>query len=155
MQAGGVELHYEAVGTGDALLLLHGGGLDGRTWDPQMESLGRRHRIVRCDLPGHGKSPVPPDSFCHGDVLHDLLSNLDIERAHVVGLSGGAIAGLHLAIEHPEMVRSLVLVAPGLEGWEWSQPWIDRMVAMITAAHEQGPAVAAEMFPVLIRQFAR
>jgi pimeloyl-ACP methyl ester carboxylesterase len=146
MQAGGVELHYEAVGTGDAVLLLHGGGLDGRMWDPQMESLGRRHRIVRCDLPGHGKSPVPPNSFCHGEVLHDLLNDLGVERAHVVGLSGGAIAGLHLAIEHPEMVRTLVLVAPGLEGWDWSQEFIDRMVTMITAAHEQGPEVAAEMW---------
>jgi 3-oxoadipate enol-lactonase len=94
-------------------------------WDPQAEKLAERFRLVRYDTRGHGGSETPPGPYSiedvGGDVI-DLLDHLEVERAHVAGLSLGGMTAMWLAIHAPRRISRLVLLctSPKLgpaEGW--------------------------------------
>ncbi|PFG32184.1 alpha/beta fold hydrolase, partial [Sanguibacter antarcticus] len=96
------------------LLLIHAGIADRRMWDPVWPALTAVQDVVRLDLRGYGEStaqPVGPWSP-RADVLA-TLDSLGIGRVHVVGCSFGAGVAVEVALERPEAVASLVLVAPG------------------------------------------
>jgi 3-oxoadipate enol-lactonase len=97
-------------------------------WDPQVEALTARFRLVRYDQRGHGRSPVPPGPYSIEDLGRDaldLLDDLGIERASFCGLSIGGMVGMWLASEAPERIDRLVLcsTAPTLPPRE---QWIER-----------------------------
>lgn len=112
----GVELHYEARGTGEALLLLHGftgAGSDfAHVFD--LDALARDYRVISVDLRGHGRSRNPGGAFairsCARDV-HDLLDRLGIDRCAAIGMSLGAKTLLHMSTQRPERIRAQVLVS--------------------------------------------
>jgi len=112
----GSRIHFDDVGRGDAVLLLHGLGLDLRTWDAQVPVLAERYRVVRLDLHGFGKSSPITGPYSHGELLGELLGYLEIERAHVVGLSYGGQIAAEFAQAYPERARSLVLVDTDISG---------------------------------------
>jgi 3-oxoadipate enol-lactonase len=118
---GGKELWYEEAGSGPALVLTHAGVADSSMWDELVEPLAERHRVIRYDLPGYGRSLLQPGPRSHVDDLRALLDRLGVERASMVGLSHGGRVDLEFALEHPERVDALVLVAPGLPEHEWSE----------------------------------
>lgn len=128
---------YDEAGDGPPLLLVHAGIADRRMWDAIMPALAARHRTIRPDLRGYGETPLPEEPFCWTADVRDLLRALGVERADVVGVSMGAGVALDLALAHPEMVRRLVLVAPGFSGWAWSRA-MDDFDAAETAAIERG-----------------
>jgi pimeloyl-ACP methyl ester carboxylesterase len=112
---GGVRIAYEVHGTGEpAFLLLPAWSIvHAQVWKLQVPYLARHHRVVTFDPRGNGASGSPPDAALHADAAYvsDALAVLDaagVERAILVGLSRGAIFGLHLAAEHPERVLGLV-----------------------------------------------
>src|SRR5262249_7454825 len=83
-------------------------------WDPQVDVLAQRFRVVRYDMRGHGRSPVRPGRCEIADLGADLLALLDrlgIERAHLLGLSLGGMASLWTAARHPERVGRLIVCA--------------------------------------------
>jgi pimeloyl-ACP methyl ester carboxylesterase len=92
------------------LVLLHGVGLNGDMWRRCIASLGTRHRARALDLLGHGGAgPAAP-----GTTLADLGDAVAAQlrgATHVVGFSLGALVAQQLALDHPELVRSLVLVS--------------------------------------------
>ncbi len=94
-----------------AVLFLHGLGGSRTAWDSVMQRLSSRWFCVAWDLPGYGvSSPVEPLTFpAIADTAARLLDELGVGRAHVVGLSFGGQQAQHLALRHPERVRSLVL----------------------------------------------
>ena len=96
------------LGTGPALLLLHGIGSSATSWARQCERLAGEFRLIAPDLPGYGDSPDPegPPSL---DTIADALAGLLDGPTHVVGVSFGALAALALSRRHPRLVRSLVL----------------------------------------------
>jgi len=102
---------------GNALLLLHEGIADARMWAPN--DFGDRWTLAP-DLRGFGTRPLEPGPFSHVDDLVALLAAEGVERVVVVGCSYGGRIALELALEHPHRVAGLVLGAPGLRGWEWS-----------------------------------
>ncbi len=107
---------YVRVGSGPALLLLHGLGCDHTTWAPVIESLARRYTVIAPDLLGHGQSAKPRADYSVGGYangMRDLLALLGIERATVVGHSLGGGVAMQFAYQYPELVERLVLVAPG------------------------------------------
>lgn len=112
-------IHYDDVGEGDAVLLVHGLGLDLRMWDDQVPVLEKRHRVVRMDLHGFGKSSPVTGPFSHGDIIAELLGHLGIARAHIVGLSLGGLIAAEFVQEHPELARSLTLVDSDMSGLAW------------------------------------
>jgi pimeloyl-ACP methyl ester carboxylesterase len=111
MSTSGV-LAHRVDGEGPSLLLLNGGMMSFGAWEPVARRLAERHRVVRCDFRGQLLSPgSPPFDFReHADDLVKVLDATGTERAHVVGTSFGAEAGILLAARFPGRVASLVLV---------------------------------------------
>lgn len=115
--AGGpVALHHRIDGPADApvVVLIHLLGGSHAMWEPQRHVLAPGHRVVRCDLRGHGASPAPHGSYEMADLGTDVLALLDhigAERAHVVGISLGGMVAMWLAARHPERVDKLVLIS--------------------------------------------
>src|SRR4029077_848339 len=89
-------------------------------WDPVWDALAARYRVIRSDLRGFGESPVSLEPFTNWSDLAELLRSLDAVPAHVIGVSMGGGASLELTLAEPALVDRLVLVAPGLPGWDWA-----------------------------------
>jgi 3-oxoadipate enol-lactonase len=103
-------------------VLVHAGLWDARMWDDQFAVFAHEHTILRYDLRGFGRSSLPDRSFSNIQDLADLMAGLGMESAAVVGCSAGAALSLDFALEHPEMVDALVLVASGLSGDDTPDP---------------------------------
>lgn len=111
---------YETHGEGPAVLLVHEGVADRRMWRGQVPVLARDHRVVAVDLRGFGETPNASGPFSNTDDLLEVLDELGIERAAVVGGSFGAKVALDFAVTHPGRVERLVLCPPVVPGREWS-----------------------------------
>lgn len=113
----GARIYYEVAGDGPPLVFLHCFTLDRRMWDEQFALFAAGHRVVRYDLRGFGSSDLPTSApFSNHDDLRLLLDHLGIERAHLCGLSSGGGLAIDVALEYPERVLSLVLIASALGG---------------------------------------
>jgi 3-oxoadipate enol-lactonase len=141
----GAELFYDVSGTGDAVVLIHAGGVDSRMRDHQVKSFAQHYRVVRYDTRGIGQSHVVDRdrAFSNQQDLRDLLGSLGVERAHIVGASGGGSLAIDFAIESPRLVNALVLVAPGLSGYIGTSAEVERFDQDQTAALERGDVEAA------------
>lgn len=107
---------YVRMGSGPAILLLHGLGCDHTTWAPVMESLARTHTVIAPDLLGHGRSDKPRADYSVGGYangMRDLLTVLGIDTATVVGHSFGGGVAMQFAYQYPERTDRLVLVGSG------------------------------------------
>ncbi len=113
----GGETYYEVSGSGDAIVLVHGGFGDRRMWDDHFLALASDHRVVRYDLRGFGRSPAPSAEYSPVDDLRRLLDALGIDRATLVGNSMGGTLSLDFALVHPDRVDKLVLVASAVGGF--------------------------------------
>jgi len=107
------------------LVLANSLGTTWELWDPQLPSLAHDFQIVRFDLPGHGRSPIPDASVTVesiADGLIELLDTLELERISFCGLSLGGMVGMALALQAPERIDRLVLCCTAaslgpVEGW--------------------------------------
>ena len=111
----GITLHYQQVGQGPDLVMLHGLTGNLAVWHLKMvPSLWDRFRITTYDLRGHGYSEVTPSGYTPDDMatdLNDLLDVLGIEQAAFVGHSYGADTALYFALKHPERARAVIAIA--------------------------------------------
>jgi 3-oxoadipate enol-lactonase len=113
------DLWYDDTGSGPPVVLLHEGVVDSRIWEPVVPILGERHRVLRYDQRGFGRSPAATGPY---SVVDDLVSVLDaagVERAALLGCSRGGNIALTAAVERPERVSALVLAGSGLPGHRW------------------------------------
>jgi len=110
---------------GPVVVLSNSLGSTHRMWDAQLADLEQRFRVVRYDTRGHGESPVPPGPYAIDDLADDLvalLDRLEVERAHLVGLSLGGMTAMRAAACNPDRVDRLVLMCtaaqlPPASGW--------------------------------------
>ncbi|GAB1646489.1 alpha/beta fold hydrolase [Krasilnikovia sp. MM14-A1259] len=108
---------FRMLGTGPTVLLLvHGIGCDGTTWDAVAPALAERYTVIAPDLLGHGRSAKPRADYSIGGYangMRDLLGSLDIDRVTVVGHSFGGGVAMQFAYQFPERTDRLVVVAGG------------------------------------------
>jgi 3-oxoadipate enol-lactonase len=119
-EVNGARLWYEVGGDGPAVALLHSTVCDSRMWDAEFAALSGRYRALRFDLRGYGRSELPPGPFSFVDDLHSLLDLAGMEKAALVGLSGGSALALDFVLAHPDRVSRVVLAAPAVGGRTWS-----------------------------------
>ncbi|SHK20109.1 Pimeloyl-ACP methyl ester carboxylesterase [Pseudonocardia thermophila] len=113
MQVNGKELAVEIDGDGPAVLLVHGLGGTSNFYQVQADALAADHKVVRVDLAGAGRSPVPAGEISiasHADDLAALLDALQIPSAAVVGHSMGTLVVRTLAARHPGRVTAMALL---------------------------------------------
>ncbi|GHO89748.1 alpha/beta fold hydrolase [Dictyobacter formicarum] len=135
----GARLYYEIAGMGEPLVLLHGGMLDRRMWDGQFQFFARHYQVIRYDVRRAGKSEASSeDAYVHYEDLRRLLDQLQIVKATLIGLSGGARIAIDMAIAYPERVNKLVLVSPGMSGHPFDDPWTHQHGKAFGAALQHG-----------------
>jgi pimeloyl-ACP methyl ester carboxylesterase len=117
-------LTYTDTGEGDLVLLLHGGGLDHRMWDEQVPGLAAQYRVVVPDLRGHGAASTLDVPSRHCDDVAALVRHLDAGPAVLVGVSMGGGAATDAALEHPELVRAIVVSGTATSVPTFSDPWV-------------------------------
>lgn len=117
-EVGGGRIYYEILGEGHPIVLIHSGITDNRMWDEQFPVFAEHFQVIRYDVRGFGKTRMPENEFTYYSDLYDLLHELGIRRAHLLGSSMGGFIAINFALEHPEAVSGLVLVGSGLGGHE-------------------------------------
>ncbi len=114
----GIALHYEDVGEGTPMVFVHEFAGDHRSWEPQLRFFARRYRCIAFCARGYPPSEVPPTPASYSqdratDDIAAIITGLNLAPAHVVGLSMGAFATLHLGLRHRALARSLVAAGVG------------------------------------------
>jgi 3-oxoadipate enol-lactonase len=107
-------LFYQIEGAGPPVMLIHGVGADGSSWDAIAPALVPRFTVLRLDLRGHGRSGHIDNELGLGDFVSDVIDVLDatdIPRAHIVGFSLGGMIAQALALDHASRVDRLVLLS--------------------------------------------
>jgi pimeloyl-ACP methyl ester carboxylesterase len=146
---GDVELWVDQRGAGPDVVLIAGLTDPAEAWTFQLDGLADRYRVTTFDNRGAGRSPMPPDGFTVMDMADDtaaLMRALGIADAHVCGFSGGSLTSQHLALRHPELVRSLVLMST------WARPdaYMERMMTAWTWLPEVSPSERAMLEAFLL-----
>jgi pimeloyl-ACP methyl ester carboxylesterase len=164
-------LHYTVEGAGEPLLLIMGLGGQAVDWPLAFISeLARHYSVIRMDNRGIGHSQSEVESWTLRDMADDacaVLDTLELSTAHVLGISMGGMIAQLIAIEHPERVRRLVLMATSFGGRDTVPPE-PRGQAVLTNYPDIPPAEArrrsllgitaetfGEQYPAVIDELAR
>lgn len=110
----GLDIHYKCLGKGPTVILLHGSDNDWHEWKKNLVSLAQNFHVYAPDLPGFGLSQAPemPLSAPWGvSFLKNFMEALNIDSTHLIGHSLGGLLALSFALDSPERVKKLVLVA--------------------------------------------
>lgn len=114
----GVNLFFETAGTGTPIIFVHEFGGSHWSWEPQLNYFSRRHRCITFAARGYPPSEIPADveQYSQERAADDVIAILDatgVKRAHVIGLSMGGFAALHVALRNPERVLSVLAAGTG------------------------------------------
>jgi pimeloyl-ACP methyl ester carboxylesterase len=110
----GVNYYYAVYGTGEPLLLLHGGLGQIEMFGPNLTQLAQSRQVIGVDLQGHGRTPLGDRALSLVDMGNDMagiLKKLDYDKVDVLGYSMGGGVAFQFAAQHPEMVRRVALVS--------------------------------------------
>ena len=126
----GVNIYCEVHGSGPALILTHGYSATAQMWKGQIEPLAKKHTLILWDMRGHGQSDYPADQAAYSEdhTVADMAALLDqagAKKAIVGGLSLGGYMSLAFYRQHPERVRSLLIIdtGPGFKKDDAREAW--------------------------------
>ncbi len=137
----GLQLYYEVHGGGEPLVLLHGGVVGIPMLQPILPELARTRQVIAVELRGHGRSAGTQGALSFDDMADDvaeLLRQLSIEQADVMGYSLGSEVAQRIVIRHPALVRRLVLVSAACKHTGWYPE-------VLVGFEQLGPAAAEPM----------
>ena len=129
-----IDIAWFEAGRGEPLVLVHGLADDHRAWRRTLPDLVLRHRVLLYDLRGHGQTTLgKPDGSLRqlGEDLVGLLDALEIERARIAGFSLGGTIAMRVAIDHPDRVDRLVLVATSSRVGRSAAAWYRERLSMV------------------------
>jgi len=109
----GITMYYEIHGSGEPLFVLHGAGDSIETMKNGLVDLSKNYQVIAIDTRGHGRTTDSDQPFSNElfakDII-ELMDLLEIDKAHIVGLSDGGVTGLTMAINYPDRVNKLVTI---------------------------------------------
>jgi len=147
--ADGGHLAFEDVGEGPAVVLLHPGLWDMRTWDPQLPTFTEAgYRVIRYDLRGYGRSSRPSTApYSHVTDLWSLLDHLGVKQGALIGCSMGGRIAIDATLTEPSRVWALIPVAAGVSGFEASseeEDWWEDAMTEAHSAYDAGDMASAQ-----------
>jgi len=134
----GIELYYEIHGSGKPLVLLHGGFGAVQMFGPNVAALAAGRQVIGIDLQSHGRSPAvdrPMRFETMADDIAAVIDHVGLAQADVMGFSLGGGVALRTGIQHPDVVRRLVLVSTPFKRAGWYPEMVAGMDSM-------GPEIA-------------
>jgi pimeloyl-ACP methyl ester carboxylesterase len=144
VDAGGIRTYYEVAGSGEPLILLHGGMCSAETLDGQARVLAEHYRVYVPERRAHGRTPDVDGPITYEIMATDTIAFMEsvgIESAHLVGWSDGAMVAVLVALRRPELVRRLVLIGQAVN-LEHLRPDVKAMMEGLTV----------EVLPPMLRQ---
>ena len=155
MRVGEIQMYYETIGHGEPVVFIHGLGSSARDWENQIGFFSKIYQVILFDVRGHGKSDKPPGPYSIPLFSRDLIALLEalqIGPVHVVGISMGGMIGLQLAVDAPELVKSLVVVNSGPEMVvrtlkERIQIWQRFLIVRLLGMRKMGEVLSGRLFP--------
>lgn len=163
LRVNGVDLFYREQGTGTPIVFVHGAWMDLRYWEPQQHAIAARYRFIAYTLRYHGTAPWPDNGEHYSVATHtaDLAAfvrQLNAGPVHLVGLSRGGRLAILVALQHPDLVRSLTVLEPPIDELLIDLPEVQpvrdawtQAFASIRAAAQAGEAVqAVKLFFALV-----
>ncbi len=121
------ELYVEKIGKGKPLILIHTGFSDRRDWTNQMKAFGEKYLTIAYDQRGSGNSSIVTTAFSPADDLKAVIEHFNLEKAVLIGHSIGGTIAIDFALQYPDKVSGLALVASGVNGYQWSKNYLDWM----------------------------
>jgi pimeloyl-ACP methyl ester carboxylesterase len=149
----GREVEVVDIGSGDAIVFVHGLGVCWQCWLENIPFFARTHRVIALDLPGFGRSEMPAQPISierYGALLDELCEELGVARATVVGNSLGGFVGAEMAIRRPERVERLVLVSAAVLWQEYRRA--RPLIALAQTAEASFARAVVWPTPALLRR---
>lgn len=150
VDASGAKLYIEETGTGYPVIFVHEFGADCREWEAQVSWFSRSYRCITFNARGYPPSEVPADRALYGyeyavaDIAA-VMRGLDINKAHIVGLSMGAYATLCFGLRHPQKASALVVAGVGSGSPPAQrQAFVEQSEAAAQAFLDEGSAALAQ-----------
>ena len=114
----GVQLYYEEAGKGFPIVFVHEFAGDLRSWEPQLRYFSRRYRCIAFNARGYFPSDVPESVSQYSqaiaaDDIANVMRDLGLRKAHIIGCSMGGYAALHFGLRYARLARSLTVIGAG------------------------------------------
>jgi pimeloyl-ACP methyl ester carboxylesterase len=138
--AEGLKVYYEIHGKGEPIVVLAGGFGDISSMTQTIGPLSRERQVIGIDLEGHGRTALRATPMSHernGDDVAAVLRHLKIKQADVAGYSHGGDAAIRMTIQHPEMVRNLIVISTAAERDGWYPEALKGMEAVSSSQLKQ------------------
>lgn len=154
IEVNGASMWYDEHGTGEPLILLHGGFSDARDFAGNLLGLADRFRVLTPERRGHGHTPDTDGPFSHGQMADDTIAFCEALTGgpvRLVGYSDGAYVALLVALRRPDLVNQLVVVSAGVDPDAWlALPDADgEMPAVVVDAYAEVSPDGRDHFPVI------
>ena len=110
----GLKMYYEIQGTGEPVIVLHGGFGNTELYMPNVAALAKNYKVITVDMQGHGRTADidrPLDREAMADDIAALIKYLNLGKTNIIGYSFGGWVSLRLAIQHPELLQKVVLIS--------------------------------------------
>jgi 3-oxoadipate enol-lactonase len=115
---GNIEMYYKVHGSGEPVVLIHGLGVDSSTWFNQVSVFSQKYQVIVFDNRGVGQTDAPSGDYSTEMMADDtaaLLKFLNVDQAHILGLSMGGMIAQIVALKYPKLVKSLLLIATAVQ----------------------------------------